>query len=331
MQNNSLVLYAPQTITTADGQTFELPTGGIASLVPVGGGSLSNIWRLVAGQPRDGRFKDGSNEFYLTRKVKDQKSGDYISENVRLGAAELRVVPLDYVWSRSMFSKPFNEGDKPLCGSTDYMTPDLKYRGGTLPMGDAIAMIDQCAAIEVKRDAAGNIVSQRVKEICPFAKWTKGKDGKNVPPPCTPQYIVLVAVQIPDGDLVLAELNHKVSSAKFGMKISNQIAGLKTLGRPVYQHPVDLRIVEAGQGNSFESVLRLDIVNEFTPDEEMTLDELLAEVETHKQNRIENSKYVPDRENESPVATSSVVTIEEPAAIAAPKNGNGNGKKKAMI
>ncbi len=338
--SNAVGPYMPQSIVAADGTTFNMPAGGIGALLPGGtGGFGERLYRIVPGQPRDNRFKEGSSQFYLTRKIKNA-AGVWVDENVGPLGAEVTVWPIGYALGRSMFPTPYVDGDKPLCGSNDFIQPDLRFVGQTLESArdGSMIMVGQCAMLKQRTDAQGNVVRQWLDDVCPFAKFSQDKSGKPIKPQCAKLYIIgcVVGVPDPDGDGAhweLAELVHKVSSAKFGDKIIKQLVGLAANGKPAWTFPLSLRITEAGQGNSFESMLdmRAEFEDEHVRSLIPTLDDMNTRWQEYLKNRIDNAQYVPENaDNVEPVAAGSIasanIEITAPASVAV-KSKNGNGKK----
>jgi hypothetical protein len=135
-----------------------------------------------------------------------------------------------------------------------------------------------------------------------------------------------VAVEVADDDgatyLELAELTHKVSSARCGHIVTQQLAKILDQGLAPWQHPLDLKVVEAGQGNTFESALRTDIKNAFSDEQLATLSALTARWNAHLSAREQRSKYVPEQE------TGALTHMPVSPAPAQPAN---TSRKKPLI
>jgi hypothetical protein len=318
--SNELIPYTPISITTISGQTFEVPAGGLGMFLNGGTeGATERIFRLVVGQPLDQRFKAGRNQFYLTRKVKED-SGDKLDENQGPFGAELRVVPIGYYLARAKYRRPYIEGDLPECASTNFLEPDLRYYNQTLQAADgAIVQCARCAEPRVVTDAQGNVVARQITDACPFARFgpRNPQTGKATKPECDKLYVVGVAVEVADDDgvayLELAELTHKVSSARCGNTVTQQLAKILDQGLAPWQHPLDLKAVEAGQGNTFESVLRTDIKNTFSDEQLVALSALTARWNAHLSAREQRSKYVPEQETSAPNHTPVFPASAQPA------------------
>jgi hypothetical protein len=326
--SNELIPFTPLQITTISGQTFEVPAGGLGMFLNGGTeGAAERIFRLVVGQPLDQRLKAGRNQFYLTRKVKGD-SGDKLDENQGPFGAELRVVPIGYYLARAKYRRPYVEGDLPECASTNFLEPDLRYYNQTIQAADgAFVQCTRCAEPKVVADAQGNVVARQMADVCPFARFgpRNPQTGKVAKPECDKLYVVGVVVEVPGDEgthLELAELTHKVSSARCGHTVTQQLAKILDQGLAPWQHPLDLKVVEAGQGNTFESVLRTDIKNDFSGEQLATLSTLTERWNAHLSVREQRSKYVPEQETDAPNHT------PVPAAPAQPAN---TPRKKPLI
>lgn len=317
-QNNAIVPYqlGGLTIETVDGERIQIQSGNsgntsgstnVVDLLPGGAGGQA-LPRFTAGQPRDSRWPDGSNQIFLietSEAVNEQGEKEKIKSFVGPFGPRLVVRPVGYAVNRSLMPKfdPNSDDNKPLCRSENFIVPDAQYTG---------KYSTQCCRLDPR--------SGRVTAVCPMAQWGEKDErtGKSTPPQCSETYVIAVAIKFDgDEDWTVAECYFKSASAAAGKTLIQQLRGLELKGLPLYSYPLELLMKEAGIGNTYIGRLMLPgLFEEGTPllPDSAEIGDLEAGVERWKEAlkvRAERSAYVPlaqDGEAQGPVVTS-----QEPA------------------
>lgn len=233
--NNSL------TIQTVDGQTIDLTNFNPLDVVTPSS-SGKPLYRVAVGQPRDDRFLEASNKLFLTRKLR--VDGKTETDNVGPFEGEMTVYPLA-VWANRSFMPPYDknggdDGNKPLCHSENFITPDAQYMG---------TYSNQCCAF----DSSTN----RVVAVCPMAKWGEksAATGKSTPPQCSESYILFAAltIQTDDGPQAeVVEVYFSRSSATNGKNLTQKLRAMQQQGQAIWEYPIKLTVKPVGQGNTVE-------------------------------------------------------------------------------
>lgn len=114
---------------------------------------------------------------------------------------ELEVIILGLVKQRIMWASDIDDGDKPLCKSTEFsfgfpnmrddIAADKRFPWAESNFEPAQAQPIELAAGQSPAHPNGwssNGLPVLPCAACKFKEWTKGSNGKNVPPPCTEQH-----------------------------------------------------------------------------------------------------------------------------------------------
>lgn len=247
-------------LTTLDGQDVPLPAGAnVYDLMPRSGSS-EPLWRIAVGQPKDARFREASDQFFLTRKVSktDERTGETkrVAENLGPLGTELTVWPIGMVANRA-YLPPYdpNATDmEPYCRSENFVQPDARYMG---------KFSTRCCAIDPK--------TRRLVPVCPMAQWgAKGANGKSAPPACGESYVIAVALSLEiDGEtqMIVAECYFKSASASNGKNLSQMLRATELRGEKMFNTPMKLTVKEVGQGNTFAGVLLTNEKQDFNQDD----------------------------------------------------------------
>ena len=238
------------TIQTVDGQTIDLANFNPLDVVTPSS-SGKPLYRVAVGQPRDDRFLEASNKLFLTRKLR--VDGKTETDNVGPFEGEMIVYPLQ-VWANRSYMPPYDknggdDGNKPLCHSENYITPDAQYFT-VQPNGEKVGIYsNQCCAF----DSASN----RVVAVCPLAKWGEKNPatGKSTPPACSESYILFAAVTIhtDEGDQAeVVEIYFSRSSATNGKNLTQKLRSMQQQGQNIWEFPIKLTVKPVGQGNTVE-------------------------------------------------------------------------------
>lgn len=324
------------TIQTIDGQSIDLANYNPLDIVPMN--FSKPLYRVAVGQPRDDRFPEASNQLFLTRKLRED--GQTRQDNVGPFGGELTIYPLQ-VWANRSFMPPYDknageDGNKPLCHSENFITPDAQYMG---------TYSTQCCALDRQ--------SGRVVAVCPMAKWGEKNavTGKSTPPACSESYILFAAVTLdsPDGPQAeVIEVYFSRSSATNGKNLTQKLRTMQQQGVAIWEFPIKLVVKPAGQGNTIEGSFVSHVEMEQADAEGMMA--LSNRAEEAIRVRKERAARLPEAQGENagdeipfdttpakqPVTqTAAPATSATPKAtvVQAPANGlNGtNGKKKSLI
>lgn len=329
----------PLSIQTTDGQQISLQPGqSVIDLIPQGGGGSGPLGRIAVGQPRDTRNPRASNQFFTIKRVKDENTNQWVNEYSDGLGTELTVYPLAVHAVRSYMPgyDPNATGDalKPLCASENFLRPDAKYNE---------RFSSACCVLNPQ---TGHLVS-----FCPMAQWgTKDPaTGKSKPPACSETYIIFAALASPDGqgEPEVVELYFRSASATNGKTLTQKLRTLVQQGMPIYTFPIQLRIREVGQGNTFAGEL-INAAQTYDADAVAVFDMLKSRAEDAIQYRLSRAAQLPDQHDAdqagqpsaadmmgapakpvSPVAPAQAAPAKS-AAPTAQANKPG-GSKKAMI
>lgn len=325
--NNSL------TIQTVDGQSIDLANfNPLDYVAPSSSGKP--LYRLTAGQPRDLRYPEASNQLFLTRKLRED--GQTRQDNVGPLGTEIEIFPLA-VWANRSLMPKYTENssnpdaNKPLCHSESFIAPDAQFMG---------TYATQCCALDRQ--------TGRVIAVCPMAKWGE-KDpqtGKSTPPACSESYILFAAIQLdtPDGPQAeVIEIYFSRSSATNGKNITQKLRTMQQQGVAIWEFPIKLVIKPAGPGNTIEGSFLNHVELEDADAEGMIA--LSARAEDAIRIRKERALRLPEQsqaEDEIPFDTTptptqpaqSAQTVTKPAVkattTAAAPNGNGKAKRSLI-
>lgn len=324
----------PLSIQTTDGQQISLQPGqSVIDLIPQGGGGSGPLGRIAVGQPRDTRNPRASNQFFTIKRVKDENTNQWVNEYSDGLGTELTVYPLAVHAVRSYMPgyDPNATGDalKPLCASENFLRPDAKYNE---------RFSSACCVLNPQ---TGHLVS-----FCPMAQWgTKDPaTGKSKPPACSETYIIFAALASPDGqgEPEVVELYFRSASATNGKTLIQKLRTLVQQGMPIYTFPIQLRIREVGQGNTFAGEL-VNAAQTYDDDAVAVMDILKTRAEDAIQYRLSRANQLPgqDESADQPSAADMMGGSAAPVPPSAPANKqtvqappsakNNNGAKKALI
>lgn len=339
MTNLPSTINTSLTIQTVDGQSIDLANFNPLDVVTPSS-SGKPLYRVAVGQPRDDRFPEASNQLFLTRKLRED--GQTKVDNVGPFGGELTIYPLQ-VWANRSFMPPYEknageDGNKPLCHSENFITPDVQFMG---------VYSNQCCALDRQ--------SGRVVAVCPMAKWgEKGANGKSTPPQCSESYILFAAltIQTDDGPQAeVVEIYFSRSSATNGKNLTQKLRTMQQQGVAIWEFPIKLTVKPVGQGNTVEGVFINHVEMEEADAEGMMA--LSARAEVAISIRKERALRVPEAQGENageeipfdvtpapaqPAQTSKPTQSTQPTQPVASKPvttqaapANGNGKKKSLI
>jgi len=308
------------TITTSTGQQVALPDN-FEDIIPVNAYSTNDpIWTIVAGQARDERFYPGSDRFFALKSIKNDATGKWEKQYIGpLGdlvpsaqpdmtkpgyippTAIFSVFPLNYRFANIMFrpgdptGRPAEER-QPLCKSNNSIKPNAMFiHTNAAPSPD-------CQII----------TPQGFKRICPMLDWGKTKDpitGKSRPPLCTEQIYLMVAF-LHEGAMQVGEIALQKGSIQDGRNIIAELRKqMKSLGQPVYLHPIQLTNKIAGKGNVPAARLLNTVTPEFSEDDHAAFQSAIQRTNEAKDYLARQATYIPrDSDNEPEFDDQAVIT-----------------------
>jgi hypothetical protein len=249
---NSIVPFNPAsfgiTVEGLDGQTYTVDPSKLADMLPGGGGGKP-LPRIIAVQPRDNRdgipveWRDQLAMQISENAVDDNGESSRFKSFAGPFGKSLTVRVVGFTMNRSFMPKydpNAPEGsNKPNCRSENFVAPDAAYMG---------KFSTQCCAV--------NPQTGKLVPICPMAQWGEKINGKSNPPSCNETYVIAVAFEH-EGEWVIAECYLKSASANSGKTLIQQLRGLQIKNLPFYTFPVELRLTEAGVGNTYVAVMQI--------------------------------------------------------------------------